>query len=145
MASDVKRFVKSCHTCQTSKPSLQKPAGLLRPLPVPSNKFHTIGIDQIVALPQSRDGFDSVLTVTDHLTKYVILVPCKESDDAESLSHRLFDKVVSLFGLPVTIVSDRDPKYTSRFWKSLFHSLGTKLHVSTAYHPQTDGASERTN
>lgn len=145
MASDVKRFVKSCHTCQTSKPSLVKPAGLLRPLPVPSNKFHTIGIDQIVALPQSRDGFDSVLTVTDHLTKYVILVPCKESDDAESLSHRLFDKVVSLFGLPVTIVSDRDPKYTSRFWKSLFRSLGTKLHVSTAYHPQTDGASERTN
>ncbi len=145
MAGDVKAFVKSCHTCQVAKPSLVKPAGPLQPLPVPSTKFHTIGIDQIVALPESSEGYDALLTVTDHLTKYVVLVPCKETDDAEALATRLFDKVISHFGLPVVIVSDRDSKYTSRFWKSLFVALGTKLAVSTAYHPQTDGQSERTN
>jgi hypothetical protein len=102
-------------------------------------------MDQVVALPESRDGFDAILTVTDHFTKFVHLVPCKESDDAEVLASRLFDKVFCTFGLPIVIVSDRDPKYTSRFWHSLFKSLGTKLKISTAYHPQTDGQSERTN
>ena len=145
VAKDVKRFVRECHTCQVAKPSLAKPAGLLHPLPVPNSKFHTIGIDQVVALPESREGFDALLTVTDHLTKFVVLVPCKESDDASTIATRLFDKVFSVYGLPLEIVSDRDPKYTSRFWRSLFRILGTKVKLSTAYHPQTDGQSERTN
>lgn len=145
VAKDVKSFVRGCHTCQTSKPELQKPAGLLHTLPIPSAKFHTIGIDQIVALPESREGFDAILTVTDHLTKFVMLVPCKESDDAVRIASRLHDKVFSVFGLPMSIVSDRDPKYTSHFWRSLFKCLGTQLRFSTAYHPQTDGQSERTN
>ena len=145
VARDVKAFVRSCHVCQTAKPSLQKPAGLLQPLPVPSRKFATIGIDQIVALPESKEGFDALLTVTDHLTKFVVLVPCKNTDDATQIASRLHDKVFSVFGLPLAIVSDRDPKYTSVFWRSLFKCLGTKLKHSTAYHPQTDGQSERTN
>jgi len=145
VAKDVKQFVRSCHTCQVAKPSSGKHAGLLQPLPVPSTKFATIGIDQIVALPESKEGFDAILTCTDHLTKFVILVPCKESDNAEVLANRLFDKVFNTFGLPLSIVSDRDPKYTSAFWRALFKSLGTKLRISTAYHPQTDGQSERTN
>jgi hypothetical protein len=117
----------------------------LQPLPIPSRKFATIGIDQIVALPESKEGFDAILTCTDHLSKFVILIPCKESDSAQTLVGRLFREVFDIYGLPLTIVSDRDPKYTSRFWKALFKTLGTKLNVSTAYHPQSDGQSERTN
>jgi len=145
VARDVKQFVRGCHTCQTQKPQLLKSAGLLHTLPVPSAKFHTIGIDQITDLPPSKDGFDSILTVTCHLTKFVVLIPCLKYDDAESIATRLFDKVFSFFGIPVKIVSDRDPKYTSEFWKSLFKCLHTRLGLSTAYHPESDGQSERTN
>ena len=145
IAQDVKHFVQSCHACQTSKPQLSKPAGLLQPLPVPPAKFHTIGIDQIVGLPSSKDDYDAILTVTDHLTKFVVLVPCRVDDDAAMIVMRMRKHVFSLFGNPVSIVSDRDPKYTSHFWRSVYRLLGVKLRYSTAYHPQSDGQSERTN
>jgi len=102
-------------------------------------------MDFIVGMPLSQEGYDAILTVTDLLTKFVVLVPCMESDDAATVATRLHDEVFSVFGLPVDIVSDRDPKFTSSFWRALFKRLGTKLRQSTAYHPQTDGQSECTN
>ncbi|KAJ0495282.1 putative nucleotidyltransferase, Ribonuclease H [Helianthus annuus] len=101
-------------------------------------------MDFITKLPKTRKGNDTILVIVDRLTKSAHFLPIKETYSSNMLAQLYVDKIVALHGIPVSIISNRDTRYTSHFWKSFQQSLGTRLNFSTAYHPQTDGQSERT-
>jgi hypothetical protein len=104
--------------------------------------FQTIALDFIVKLPISN-GYDSILTITDHnCSKAAIFIPCNESIDAEGVAGLYLRYVFPRYGLPLKVISDRDPRFTSKFMKELFRLIGAKANTSTAYHPRTDGQSE---
>lgn len=145
MDAEIKQYVRSCLRCQLNKSTNQVPAGLLQPLPVPLQPWHTITMDLIVSLPVTRVGYDAILVVVDKLTKMSIFIPTHTTVTAEKLSELVFNNVVRYHGVPSIIVSDRDSKFTSKFWRSLWGQLGTKLALSTSFHPQTDGQTERMN
>jgi hypothetical protein len=144
MHTSVKDYVDSCIVCQRVKHTTQAKAGLMKPHAVPVSKWATIALDFIGPLPLSG-GYDYCLTVTDKLTKMVHLIPTYSNADAVETAHLVFNHVVRYHGLPSRIISDRDPKFTSRFWGALWSECNTTLNLSTAFHPQTDGQSERTN
>src|SRR5690349_24923335 len=102
-------------------------------------------MDFIIQLPTTKAGFDAIMVFVDTFSKMVHLAPTKTTASAPDTTHIFFDQVIKLHGLPKSIVSDRDAKFTSKFWKSVFHTMGTKLAMSTAFHPQTDGQTERAN
>jgi hypothetical protein len=145
MALDVRKYCRSCLSCQVNKPQATPPAGLLQPLPVPSRRWQSINIDLIVGLPPDAQGRDSIVQFVDRLSKRVCVAPCKKSITAPELAEVFLDVVFKHHGLPEVLVCDRDSKFVSEFWKTLFRLLGTQLNVSTAYHPQTDGQTERMN
>jgi hypothetical protein len=145
MVATVRRFVRACHSCQVNKPSQTAPAGLLQPLPVPERRWQSVSTDFIMALPKSAGGFDAVAVFVDRLSKRVHLSPCTTSITAPQFAELFVEVVFKHHGVPDVIVSDRDPRFVSDFWKSLFSLLGTHLNISTAYHPQTDGQTERMN
>ncbi|GKF40426.1 reverse transcriptase domain-containing protein, partial [Tanacetum coccineum] len=101
-------------------------------------------MDFITKLPKTAAGFDTIWVIVDRLTKSAHFLPINENDEMEKLARLYVKEVVSRHGVPVLIISDRDSRFTSRFWQSLQKALGTQLNMSTAYHPQTDGQSERT-
>jgi hypothetical protein len=140
----VENYVKQCQICQQAKSLRTKPAGLLQPLPPPTTPWHEITLDFIEGLLNS-DGANSILVVVDRLTKYAHFLPLHHPYTATSVSKLFVDQIVRLHGVPLTITSDRDKIFTSHFWKDLFKAMGTVLQYSTAYHPQTDGQSERVN
>ena len=145
MVSDVKAFCETCHTCKTSKPSNQKLYGLLNPLSVPSYPWESIGMYFVSLLPESgnRDGaFDSITVVICLLTSMVDLIPSHTNYNASQLVELMFKHVYKLHGLPKNIISDRDVLFTSTFWGQLHRLIGTKLRLSSAYHPQSDGSTE---
>ncbi|UOH82050.1 hypothetical protein LQV05_004733 [Cryptococcus neoformans] len=144
MASDVKDFVSTCPACQTSKATTTKPPGLLHSLTVPAAKFADIGIDFVGPLPTSH-GFDYLIVINDRLTGWVTLIPTVTTLTSSAFSQLYYDHWVSKYGVPTSIVSDRDKLFTAASWRRLNSLLGTKLKMSTAYHPQTDGISERSN
>jgi hypothetical protein len=119
--------------------------GLLQPLPVPDKKWSQVSMDLITQLPKSRSGFDAIFVVVDKLTKMVHFIPTTTNVNAPQLAHTFFKEVVRLHGLPSSIVSDRDARFTSKFWRALWQQFGTKLAMSTSFHPQTDGQTERAN
>jgi transposase InsO family protein len=148
MVRDVKAFCESCSTCARSKPSNQKPVGLLNPLDIPSHPWEAIGIDFIGPLPLSKDwesSYDYITVIIDLLTGMVQLVPSKTTYTAANIAELIFDAVYKYHGLPKRIVSDRDKLFTSRFWQRLNALLGVDLRMSSAYHPESDGATERAN
>ena len=102
-------------------------------------------MDFIVQLPKTKKSFDAILVVVDRLTKRVHFIPTYTTATAPDIAKTFFENIFRLHGLPKTIVSDRDPKFVSKFWKMLFKQLGVHLALSTAYHPQTDGQTERAN
>ncbi|XP_062094224.1 uncharacterized protein LOC133800283 [Humulus lupulus] len=144
MHKDVRKFVQACLTCQTVKYSPTAPYGLLQPLAIPERVWEDLAMDFIVGLPNSH-GVTNILVVIDRLTKYAHFGALPNHYSATKVAELFSNMVIRLHGLPRTIVSDRDPIFTSAFWKRLFELMGTTLKMSSAYHPQTDGQTEVTN
>jgi hypothetical protein len=144
MSSYVRRWVRNCHVCSRTKPSRRGHQGLLQPLPTPDRAWDYITMDFITYLPKCQ-GYDAILVVVDRLTKLRHYIPCHTTDGAEEVA-RLFTKnIFRLHGRPIDIVSDRDAKFMSDFWQHLSRRLKIKSSPSTAYHPETDGQTERLN
>ena len=141
----VRRVVRGCKECQTSRPRHQRAYGLLEPIPVPDRPWQQVTLDLVTDLPRSADGFDAILTFVDRLSKMVHLVPTNKTVGAIGTAHLFKDHVFKHHGLPEVIIGDRDQRWSGHFWDAVFKSLGTKIKLSTAYHPQTDGQSERAN
>ncbi|KAK8954583.1 hypothetical protein KSP39_PZI002221 [Platanthera zijinensis] len=145
MKGDIARFVAECHTCKRVKADHGRPGGKLSPLEIPTWKWESISMDFITGLPKSPRGFDSVWVVVDRLTKCGHFVPYKIDYPMKKIAELYMNEVIRLYGVPVSIISDRDSRFTSRFWQSLQEGLGTDLRYSTAYHPQTNVQTERVN
>jgi hypothetical protein len=144
MKVDVSKYVAACEVCQRMKAEHKRPAGLLKPLEIPEWKWEHITMDFVVGLPCSPRGRDAIWVVVDRLTKSAHFIPMKTTNSASELVPLYMKEVIRLHGVPMSIVSYRDSKFVSKFWESLHIALGTKLSLSVAFHPHTDGKSERT-
>ena len=139
------QYVTSCDACQRNKPSQQSPMGPMMPLPIPTRPWQWVSLDLITALPRSRSGNDAIVVFVCKLTKMVHYVATTTNVTAPQLATLFMREVVRLHGVPEAILSDRDPRFTAHFWRAFWAQLGTTLTMSTAYHPQTDGQTERAN
>ncbi|KAL5808962.1 hypothetical protein ACOSQ3_029653 [Xanthoceras sorbifolium] len=144
MRDDIEAYVKTCLVCQQDKNEQQSPGGLLEPLPIPERPWESVTMDFISALPKS-DGCGSIMVVVDRFSKYATFIAAPTDCTAEQAARLFLRNVVKYWGVPRTIISDRDPRFTGKFWTELFNLLGSKLHFSTSFHPQTDGQTERVN
>ena len=144
MKRDIAEFVSRCLVCQQVKAEHQSPAGRMQPLFISEWKLDHITMDFVVGLLKTRSGRDAMWVIVDRLTKFAHFLAINMTFSLDKLARLYVNEVVSRHGVPMSIVSDRDPRFTSRFWKQLQRALGTKLNFSTAFHPQTDGQSERT-
>ncbi|CAH1418427.1 unnamed protein product [Lactuca virosa] len=144
MKREIAWYVERCLTCRIVKAEHQRSHGKLQPLEIPMWKWEHITMDFITKLPRTTKGFDFIWVIVDRLTKSAHFLAIRESSSAEKLADVYVREIVSRHGVPVSIVSDRDVSFTSRFWQKFHEELGTRLHFSTTFHPQTDGQSERT-
>lgn len=140
----VQEFVQACSVCQRNKGEQLHPGGLLQPLGVPMTVWSDIAMDFIEAL-RKVNGKTVVLMVVDRFSKAAHFIPLSHPYTAPMVAHAFFAEIVRLHGMPETIVSDRDPVFTSEFWRELFRLAGVKLQMTTTFHPQGDGQSEATN
>lgn len=144
LRQDVGRWVRECGTCQEVKGETVKQPGLLQPLIVPKEPWKDIAMDFITGLPKSQ-GYEVIWVVVDRFSRYAHFVGLQHPISAKSLAMSFFDQIYRLHGLPESIVSDRESLFLSEFWQTLFKIAGTRLCMSTAYHPQSDGCTERVN
>ncbi|GKD08883.1 putative reverse transcriptase domain-containing protein [Tanacetum coccineum] len=144
MNAEIATYVSLCLTCAKVKAECQKPSGLLVQPVIPVWKWENITMDFVIKLPKTSTGQDTIWVIVDRLTKSAHFLPMKETNSMEKLTRQYLKEVVSRHGVPILIISNRDSKFTSHFWKSLNEALGTQLDMSMAYHLQTDGQSERT-
>jgi hypothetical protein len=142
LKEDAEEYVKICLTCQQNRVLNNKQAGLLRPLPILEGPWESVSMDFMVSLPPSK-GFDAIMVVVDRFSKMAHFIPTKDSATAQEMGRLFFTHVFKHHGLPKDIVSDRDPKFTSKFWRALWKRMGSELKMSTAFRPQTDGQTER--
>jgi hypothetical protein len=142
---EVQQYVESCVACQSNKSSNKAPAGLTHPLPIPIYNWQQVSMDFVGPLPLTSRGNDFIFVVVDRLSKMAHFMPCKQSITAPQTAGLFWREVVRQHGVPEAILSDRDSKFTSSFWQELWKLMGTKLPMSTAYHPQSDGQTERMN
>jgi len=142
---DVRQYCRGCQVCQQQKDHGQKKLTDPTPLDVPLRRWGSIGTDFIVGLPKTRNGVDAITTWVDRLSRRVRFIACKETDTAVDVAEAFFAHIFKLHGLPDSVVSDRDPKFTSKFWSRLMELCGISTQMSTSNHPQTDGASEVMN
>lgn len=141
---DIRRFVASCSICAQTKSSNNPPAGLLRPLPVPSRPWSHIALDFVTGLPPSS-GNTVILTVVDRFSKAAHFIPLPKLPSAQETAQIMVDHVFKIHGLPSDIVSDRGPQFTSLFWREFCRQIGASPSLSSGFHPQTNGQAERTN
>ncbi|KAK8934166.1 hypothetical protein KSP39_PZI014581 [Platanthera zijinensis] len=145
LKKDVALYVARCQTCALVKAECQKPGGFLKSLPIPEWKFDDISMDFVHGLPRSQKGNDAIWVIVDRLTKVSHFIPMRKDDPVEKLAKLYVDNIVRMHGVPRSIVSDRDGRFTSNDWRLVHQMLGSKLKFSTAFHPQTDGQTERVN
>ena len=145
MTEDVAKYISCCVMCQRNKSRRHKPFGALQPLPVPEKPWHTVTFDFIVKLPKTARGNDSICVFVDKLTKMVHFVACREELSAKDFAELYVDQIWRLHGLSREFITDRDRRFTSAFWKGVTELLGTKHVMSSSFHPQTDGQTERVN
>ncbi|KAL2252899.1 UNVERIFIED_CONTAM: Transposon Ty3-I Gag-Pol polyprotein, partial [Sesamum indicum] len=138
------RDLRPYYYCQQVKAEHQAPAGKLHPLTIPEWKWEKITMDFVIGLPHTFRRHDAILMIADRLTKFAHFLPIRQNDSLDKLAELYVSEFVRLHGIPTSIVSDRDPRFTSHFCGSLQMALGTKLHFSTSFHCKTDGQSERT-
>ncbi|GJS76910.1 putative reverse transcriptase domain-containing protein [Tanacetum coccineum] len=144
MKADIATYVSKCLTCLRVKAEHQKPSGLLVQPAIPQWKWENITMDFVTKLPRTQSGNDTIWVIVDRLTKSAHFLPMRETDPMDKLARLYLKEVVTRHGIPVSIICDRDPRFTSNFWRSFQKAMGTRLDMSTAYHPETDGQSERT-
>ena len=144
MSFSVENHVSTCPQCQLVKATTQKRSGLMSPLPVPKRPWEMFNMDLIVPLPDSN-GYDAIVVFVCLYSKMVHVVPTRTTVTAAQLAIIYLHEVYRLHGVSKVCVSDRDSKFTSAFWQAFHALLGTKLNISSAYHPQTDGQTERMN
>jgi hypothetical protein len=145
MKQDVVHFVTRFLECQQVKVNHHHPTGLLQPHDVPMSKWEVISMDFVVGLPLTSHQHNAILVIVDKLTKSAHFIPVRDTYDVTDVARVFLRKVIRLHGIPKKITSDRDSKFTSRFWISLQPVLGTQLNLSTSYHPETDGKTKRVN
>jgi hypothetical protein len=145
MKRAIAKYVALCDNCQRVKVERQRPAGLLQPLKIPEWKWEEISMDFIVGLPKTQNGYDSIWVTVDHLSKVAHFIPVKTTYKGSKLAELYIARILCLHGVPKKIVFDRGIQFRSKFWEKLHESMNTKLNFSSAYHPQTDGQTERVN
>ena len=136
MKKDIVDYVSKCLTCQQVKAEHQVPSGLLNPVPIPQWKWDTITMDFVTSLPLTQRKHDAVWVIIDKLTKSAHFLPVRTDYSLERLAELYIREIVRLHGVPTSIISDRDPWFTSRFWDSFQRAMGTRLHYSTAFQPK---------
>jgi hypothetical protein len=144
LKQSVQDFVQQCQICQQAKSEHVKPPDLLEPLSIPNQAWDTVRLDFIEGLPPS-DRYNAILVIIDKFTKYAHFIPVHHPFTAFQIAKIFLDSVYKLHGLPKAIISDRDRVFTSTVWQELFKLTDTKLLMSSSYHPQTDGQTERLN
>ncbi|GJS29763.1 putative reverse transcriptase domain-containing protein [Tanacetum coccineum] len=140
----IAEYVGKCLTCSRVKAECQKPSGLLIQPEIPTWKWERITMDFVTKLPKTSSGHDTIWVIIDRLTKSAHFIPTRATDSMETFTRLYIKEIVSRHRVPISIISDRDNHFTSRFWQSLQNALGTQLDMSMAYNPETDGQSERT-
>jgi len=144
-AADVQAYVRACESCQAFKPTNRAPAGKLRPMPVPDGPRQLVAMDFMGPLPSTRHGHTGIMVIVDLFSKFARFVPLKSQCLATDAAATFFSVWVKDFGLPDTLVTDRDTRFTGNFWRALMDNAAIKHCKTTAYHPQTDGQTERVN
>nr|GEY00736.1 retrotransposon protein, putative, Ty3-gypsy subclass [Tanacetum cinerariifolium] len=137
-------YVGKCLTCANVKAEHLKPSGFLQQLEIPKWKWENVTMDFVTGLLRTPSGYDLIWVIVDRLTKSAHFLPKKKTDSIEKLAELYLKEIVCRHGVPVSVIFDRDSLFTSKFWVSPQKALGTQLDLSTAYHPETDGQSERT-
>ena len=145
MSDDISTYVRECHSCQTVKARQEKPSGMLNPLELPRGPWDCISLDFITQLPVTRRGFDAIMVVVCKVTKLVHIIPTTTTCTAVTVAELYRDHVFKLHGIPAKIISDRDVRFINAFMTELCALVGARQAMSTPYHPQTDGQTERVN
>ena len=147
MRAIVERYIRNCYTCQRIKAPRDKTNGLLHPLPIPDQRWKDLSMDLITGLPKSR-GWNVIFTICCRLSKHRLYIPCSDENEgtsAASLAELFLKEVYRHRGLPTSIISDRGTQFVSALWKCLCMRLGIRADYSSAFHPETDGQTERAN
>jgi hypothetical protein len=145
MKKEVVDFIARCLECQKVKPEHRHPTIFLQPLPISEWKWEVVTMDFISKMPRTNKKHDYIMVVVDKITKAAHFIPVKFNHKATNIADVYMREISRLHGIPKIIVSDRDPKFTSKYWKGLFNGFGTNLNFSTTYHSKSDGQTERVN
>lgn len=140
----VHEYVDTCETCLRTKTFAAQPIGPLQPNATPDGPWQIVTSDLIVRLPKSQ-GFDSILVTSDHFSKQVHFTPCHETLSAEGAATLYIRDIFKLHGAPKQMITDRGPQFASKYLRAIYKGIGTKPSMSTAFHPQIDGQTERWN
>ena len=145
MFTDINYYVHTCLSCQRSKRVSGRPSGLLQPLHIPHGPWDSVSTDFVTGLPKTKAGFDAIVVFVDRLTKYVHIAPTTTKCTAKAWADLFVQHIFCNHGLPLEIISDRGPQFASKYAQALADRMSINWNMSTAFHPQTDGQTERMN